>query len=98
VGAGLGGGFENTSELQVMNYNEAMESNDTEKWKLAAKEEYERTMKHNVFQEVTRDEGPEGAKILTLTRATKKKSNGTFRARMNARELRLNLHIISCSQ
>jgi hypothetical protein len=52
VGAGLGGGFENTHELHVMNYNEVMESNDKEKWKVAVKEEYECMMKHNVFQEV----------------------------------------------
>jgi hypothetical protein len=52
---------------------------------VAVEEEYERIMKHNVFQEVPRDEVPEGAKILTSTWAMNKKSNGTFRARMNAR-------------
>jgi hypothetical protein len=38
VGAGLGGGFENTAELHVINYNEAMKSNDKEKLKVAVKE------------------------------------------------------------
>ena len=32
VGAGLGGGFSNTSELKVMNYREAMASKDAEAW------------------------------------------------------------------
>jgi hypothetical protein len=62
-----------------------MESNDKEKRKLAIKEEYEHMMKHNVFQKVPRDEVPEGGNILTSTWSMKKKNNGTFRARMNAR-------------
>jgi hypothetical protein len=78
VGAGLGCGFENTSELHVVNYNAAMESDDKGKWKVAAKEEYERMVNHNVFQKVPRDEVPEGAHILTATWAMKKKSNGTL--------------------
>ena len=32
VGAGLGGGFVNTSELKAMNYKEAMRSPDKEHW------------------------------------------------------------------
>jgi hypothetical protein len=56
-------GFESTSELHVMNYNEAMESNDKEKWKVAFKEEYEWTMKDNMFREVPRYEVPEGVNI-----------------------------------
>ncbi len=33
VGAGIGGGFEDTSELRVMNYQQAMQSMDVEGWK-----------------------------------------------------------------
>jgi hypothetical protein len=62
-----------------------MELHDKEKWKVAVKEEYEYMMKHDVFQEVPRDEVPEGAKILTSTWDKKKKSNWTFRAIMNTR-------------
>ena len=37
VGAGLGGGFENTRELKVMKYKEAMKD-DPVNWLLAVKE------------------------------------------------------------
>ncbi len=33
VGAGIGGGFGHTAELRVMNYNQAMKSNDAGRWK-----------------------------------------------------------------
>jgi hypothetical protein len=39
VGAGWGCGFENTSEIHVMKYNGAMESNDKAKGKVAVKED-----------------------------------------------------------
>ena len=32
VGAGLGGGFENTTELKVMNFKEAMKGNNKKDW------------------------------------------------------------------
>jgi hypothetical protein len=41
VGAGVGGGFENTNELHVMKYNEAMKTEDKKEWKQAIKEELE---------------------------------------------------------
>jgi hypothetical protein len=41
--------------------------------------------KHKVFQVTPRDEVPKGAKILTSTWVMKKKADGTFRARGNAR-------------
>ena len=85
VGAGVGGGFENTQELHVMKYNEAMASNDKTKWEKAIEEEYERMLKHNVFQPVPVNSVPTDAKILSSTWAMKKKSNGVYRARMNAR-------------
>ena len=34
VGAGIGSGFANTSELKVMNYREAMKSKDDEAWEV----------------------------------------------------------------
>jgi hypothetical protein len=84
VGAGLGGGFTNTSELHVMKYKEAMASSDRDKWQKAVDEEHERMLKHNVWKPVLRKDVPEGAKILTSTWAMKKKANGTYHARMNA--------------
>jgi len=85
VGAGLGGGFEDTHELHVMKYDEAMASDDAGKWQEAVKEEYDRMVKHGVFEAVPPDKIPDGAKVLTSTWAMKKKANGTYRARLNAR-------------
>jgi hypothetical protein len=85
VGAGLGGGFMNTTKLHVMKYKEAMASSNCNKWQKAVDEEHERMLKHNVWKPVLRKDVPEGAKILTLTWAMKKKANGTYHARMNAR-------------
>lgn len=45
VGADVGGGFENTQELQVMKYNEAMKSPDKEQWEKEIKEEHDRKIK-----------------------------------------------------
>ena len=85
VGAGVGGGFENTSELKVLKYNEAMKNPDKKKWEQAVQEEYERFKKYKVFKPVKKEEVPKDAKILSTTWAMKKKSNGTYRARMNMR-------------
>jgi hypothetical protein len=85
VGARLGGGFMNTSKLHVMKYKEAMASSDHDKWQQVLDEEHERMLKHNVSKPVLRKDVPEGAKILTSTWAMKKKANGTYCARMNAR-------------
>ena len=68
-----------------MKYNEAMKTTDAPKWEKAVEEEYERMVKHNVFKAVPAAEVPKGAKILSSTWAMKKKANGTFRARLNAR-------------
>jgi hypothetical protein len=85
VGAGVGGGFSNTKELKVMKFDEAMESNDKKEWQSAIKDEHQRMVNKNVWKAVHRDEVPADAKILTSTWAMKKKSNGTYRARLNAR-------------
>ena len=85
VGAGLGGGFENTSELHVMKFMEAMEGADSDKWQQAVNEEHDRMQKHNVWKAVLRDGIPNQAKILTSTWAMKKKASGVYRARLNAR-------------
>jgi hypothetical protein len=85
VGAGLGGGFENTNELKVMKFKEAMKGNDAAKWQMAVDDEHGRMTKHSVWQAILRRDLPAAAKILTSTWAMKKKANGTYRARLNAR-------------
>jgi hypothetical protein len=62
-----------------------MLTKDAPKWKIGVKEEYEKLVKHGVFKLVKRNEVPSDAKILTSTWVMKKKSNGTFRARINGR-------------
>jgi hypothetical protein len=85
VGAGLGGGFETTEELRPLKYDEAMATEDREKWTKAVEEEYKRMVDYSVFEPVPRSGLPDGAKILTSTWAMKKKANGVFRARLTAR-------------
>jgi hypothetical protein len=63
IGAALGGGFDNTTELYVMNYKEAMESDDKEKWLAAMKEEHERMVKKKVWKAIPPSEVPKGEKI-----------------------------------
>jgi hypothetical protein len=81
VRAGLGGGFENTQELHVMKYKEAMRTPDKPKWVKGVNQEHERFKKHKCFKAVPRAEVPSGSKILTSAWAMKKKASGFFRAR-----------------
>lgn len=88
VGAGIGGGFQNTKELRVMKFKEAMANDDEEErrgWQEAVDTEHEKMKKFNVFKPVRKEDIPKGTKIITSTWAMKKKANGTKRARINAR-------------
>ena len=85
VGAGIGGGFINTKELHVMKYKEAMSKPDRENWVQAVKEEHDRFLKYGVFKPVKIEDVPRDAKVITTTLAMKKKSNGTYRARLKMR-------------
>jgi hypothetical protein len=85
VGAGLGGGFEHTDELKVMNYKQAMKSADAHLWVQEIKKEYERFEKFGVFTPVSKKDVPKDAKVMTTTWAMKKKTNGKLRGRLNAR-------------
>jgi hypothetical protein len=46
VGAGLGGGFEHTTELHVMKYDAAMKTADANSWKMAVEEEHNRMVEN----------------------------------------------------
>jgi hypothetical protein len=85
VGAGEGGGFEHTSELKPMKYKEAMATKDKYKWDQAVEEEWNKMNTYGVFEMVPKEEVPADAKMMTTTWAMKKKSNGTYRARVNMR-------------
>jgi len=83
VGAGIGGGFENTQELHVLKYNEAMNGKDHKEWQEAVDKEHQRMLDHKVWEAVPKDEVPKDAKVIGSTWAMKKKANGTYRARIN---------------
>jgi hypothetical protein len=67
IGAGIGGGFDNTMELHVMKYDTAMRSADVEKWKKAVEEEYELMEENGVWTPVPKSTVPPNAKVLTST-------------------------------
>jgi len=83
VGAGVGGGFENTAELKPLKYDQAINGPDTEACKAEIDNEHDRMVKNKVFQVMQCDDLPERAKPIDSTWAYKKKINGTFRARAN---------------
>jgi len=73
VGAGIGGGFQNTKELHVMKYKKAMRSPDKEEWDKAV--DGKNMQKYGVWTPVALQDLPPGTKILTTTWAMKKKAN-----------------------
>ena len=84
IGASIGSGIQDTWELNVMNYNRAMKSEDKEQWEEAIKKEHERMVMHKVWEPVSKHK-VKNKKILTSTWAMKKKADRKFRARINAR-------------
>ena len=78
VGAGVGGGFENTKELKVMNYKEAVNRPDGMRWQAEVKNKYQQMVANKVFEMVLRKDLPAGTKIIDSVWAMKKKSNGTL--------------------
>jgi len=85
VGAGVGGGFENTQERRVMTYNEAINGPDGEQWKAEVENEYQQMLHNNVFEMVMIADLPPGTKLIDNVWAMKKKSSGVIRGRINAR-------------
>ncbi|MGL5501387.1 MAG: hypothetical protein ACRDCK_09620, partial [Plesiomonas shigelloides] len=58
VGAGLGGGFINTSELHVMKYDEAMATADCKEWDKAVEKEHDKMVVNHVFKATPIEEVP----------------------------------------
>jgi hypothetical protein len=85
VGAGMGGGFENTKELQVMTYKEAINGIDGERWKEEAENEYQQMLAKKVFKVVLQKDLPSGTQVIDRVWAMKKKSNSMLHGQMNAR-------------
>ena len=84
IGAAVGGGFTDTKELRVIKYKEAMKTKEKPEWDAAVMEEHRRFVNHDVFEVAKLSEVSTGEKMLTTTWAMKK-SNRTYRARMNMR-------------
>jgi hypothetical protein len=62
-----------------------MKGPDKDKWETAIFEEHERMVKNQVWRAVPKKDVPKNAKVMSSTWAMKKKSNETYRARLNAR-------------
>jgi hypothetical protein len=67
IGAGIGGGFLNTSKLHVMKFDEAMTKSDKPNWDKAVLEEDDCFKDHTAFEAVNQNEVPKGTKIITST-------------------------------
>ena len=85
VGAGIGSGIDNTNELKVLGFNEAMASPDKDKWQALVNHEHERMLKNGVWEVVDHNSISEGSDIIDSTWAMKKKVNGNYRACLAAR-------------
>jgi hypothetical protein len=62
-----------------------MKGTDKNKWENAIFEEHERMVKNKVWIALPKKDVPKNAKLMSSTWAMQKKSNGTYRARLNAR-------------
>jgi hypothetical protein len=85
VGAGVGGGLTNNSELHVMKYHETINGPDGKKWKAKVKTEHGRMAKSGVFEKIKLSELPSEVKTIDATWAIKKKSNRKLHTRINVR-------------
>ena len=85
VGARSTTAFENTNELKILKYEEAMNGSNRVKWEKAVEEEYQRFEANKCFDVVDRKDVGSSKKIMTSTWTMKMKSSGKFRARLNAR-------------
>jgi hypothetical protein len=78
----VGGGFNNTEELHVLTYEQAMQSSQHREWDDAVEQEHNRMLQHGVFVPIRIEDMPTDAKKITSTWAMKLKADGTKRARL----------------
>ncbi len=64
IGVGVGSGFMNTNELQVMEHHDAINGPDSELWKAEVKKEHQRMVGSGVFEKVKRIKIPSKKKSL----------------------------------
>ena len=78
VGAGLGREFENTIELKVMTYDEAMKSDDKKEWEESVNEEHGRFVTNKCHEVVKAIDLTEDAAVVKSIWVMKKKSNSDY--------------------
>jgi hypothetical protein len=82
INTGIVEGIMHTGESQILNYENAMPGDDYKNWMVAIDEEHDRIIENNIWIPRKFIDFPVNAKLLTLTWAMKKKSNGQYRARI----------------
>ena len=85
VGAGIGSGIDNTNELKVLGFDEAMSSPNRNEWQASVDHEHTRLLKNGVWEVIDQRNVPQGSNIIDSTWAMKKKANGDYRAHLAAR-------------
>ncbi len=88
VGAGIGGGFENTMELKPMKYNEAINGPDRNAWKKEIENEHDRMVKNVAWELVKKSLLPKGIKVINSAWVCKKKSTRKLQEHLNARRFK----------
>jgi hypothetical protein len=81
----MGGGFENTKELQVIPYKEAINGPNSKHWKEEVENKYQQILANKVFKVVLQKDLLLGIKVIDSVWAMKKKSNNMLHGWMNAR-------------
>jgi hypothetical protein len=85
VGAGIGGGFENTMELKPpMKYKEAINRPEGKAWEKEIENEHERMVKNDAWEPVKKSSLPKGRKVIDSTWACKEKRTGKLRGHLKA--------------
>ena len=73
VGDGIGSGIQNTNELKVIGYDEAMEQDNKKEWEKSINKEHDRMIKNQVWTVVKKKDVLKNADIIDSTWAMKKK-------------------------
>jgi hypothetical protein len=88
IGAGIGGGFSDTQELQIMKYHEAINGPDGKLWKEEVVKEHKRMVNSRVFKPVKISKVPNGVKLIDMPWAIKRKTVGLFKEGYMAGDLK----------
>jgi hypothetical protein len=84
VGAGIGGRFKNTMELNPMKYNEAINGPDGKAWEKEIENEHERMVNNNAWELVKKSLLPKSTKVIDSTWVCKKNNTGKLCGCLNA--------------